>query len=77
VNTATSGARGCDRWPLTAFSTPWRNSGSLFACNPATQRLVSTKISADTKGEKIAYVNGRTVIVGSNAQVGRAHRIRC
>jgi hypothetical protein len=38
---------------------------STFPCNPSTQRLVGTKLSVDSKGEKIAYVNGRTVVVSS------------
>ncbi|KAI5454488.1 WD40 repeat-like protein [Naganishia albida] len=36
--------------------------GSVFACNPATTRLTSTKLGVDAKGEKIVYVNGRTVV---------------
>lgn len=37
--------------------------GNIFACNPATARLTSTKLGCDPKGEKIVYVNGRTVVV--------------
>lgn len=40
---------------------------STFPCNPSTQRLVGTKLSVDSKGEKIAYVNGRTVVVSDIA----------
>jgi hypothetical protein len=41
-------------------------TGSTLACNPATTRGASTKLSVDAKGEKIAYVNGRTVVVSSD-----------
>ncbi|KAJ9128170.1 hypothetical protein QFC24_000462 [Naganishia onofrii] len=37
--------------------------GATFACNPATARLVSVKLGCDPKGEKIVYVNGRTVVI--------------
>ena len=37
--------------------------GNIFACNPATARLTSTKLGCDPEGEKIVYVNGRTVVV--------------
>lgn len=39
--------------------------GNIFACNPATARLTSTKLGCDPKGEKVVYVNGRTVVVSS------------
>lgn len=53
-------------YPFTPLTSMLRSSssGQTFACNPSTQRNVSTKISADPKGEKITYVNGRSVIVG-------------
>jgi hypothetical protein len=42
----------------------------LFPCNPATTRGESTRISSSK--DKIAYVNGRTVIV----RVGSVHSNR-
>ncbi|KAJ9109724.1 hypothetical protein QFC19_001954 [Naganishia cerealis] len=36
---------------------------ATFACNPATARLTSVKLGCDPKGEKIVYVNGRTVVI--------------
>ncbi|KAJ9125472.1 hypothetical protein QFC22_000433 [Naganishia vaughanmartiniae] len=47
--------------------------GATFACNPATTRLTSVKLGCDPKGEKIVYVNGRTIVVslrGAGRYVG-------
>ncbi|KAI3635576.1 hypothetical protein MIR68_006214 [Amoeboaphelidium protococcarum] len=38
---------------------------SIFACSPATQRGQAVHLSADPKGERFVYCNGRTIVIRS------------